>query len=45
MLQINTAIENVTLYDGAKDKPSSNATVLISGEKIAYAGAHSKTPS
>jgi len=45
MLQINIAIENVTLYDGAKDKPSSNATVLISGEKIAYAGAHSKTPS
>ena len=44
MLQINTAIENVTLYDGAKDKPSANATVLISGEKIAYVGAHSKAP-
>jgi imidazolonepropionase-like amidohydrolase len=44
MLQVNTAIENVTLYDGTKEKSSSNSTILISGEKIAYAGAHSKTP-
>lgn len=44
MLQINTAIENVTLYDGTKDKPLARATLLISGEKIAYAGLHSKAP-
>jgi len=44
MLQIKTAIENVTLYDGAKDKAALNATILLSGEKIAYAGAHSKAP-
>lgn len=45
MLPINTAIENATLYDGAKPKPVLNATVLISGEKITYAGPHSKAPS
>ncbi|HTC21678.1 MAG TPA: amidohydrolase family protein, partial [bacterium] len=44
MLQINTAIENITLYDGAKDKAAVNSTLLLSGEKIAYAGAHSKAP-
>src|SRR6266700_7068261 len=45
MLKINTAIEKTTLYDGAADKALSNATILIEGEKIAYAGPHSKAPS
>lgn|GEM_PF-1236768 len=44
MLQVNTAIEKVTLYDGVKYKPAQDATLLISGEKIAYAGPHSKAP-
>jgi imidazolonepropionase-like amidohydrolase len=44
MLQINTAIEKVTLYDGAKDKAVIDATILLSGEKIAYADLHSKMP-
>ena len=44
MLQVNTAIEKVTLYDGAKYKPAEDATLLLSGEKIAYAGPHSKAP-
>ncbi len=44
MLQINTAIEKVTLYDGAKDKAAADSTILLSGEKIAYAGLHSKAP-
>ena len=44
MLRINTAIEKVTLYDGAKDKPVADSTILISGEEIVYAGLHSKTP-
>src|SRR5258708_2418233 len=44
MLQVNTAIEKATLYDGAKYKAVVDATILISGEKIAYAGPHSKTP-
>ncbi len=45
MLKVKTAIEKVTLYDGAGDKPLKDATILIDGEKIAYAGPHSKTPS
>lgn len=44
MLQVHTAIENVTLYDGVKDKSLSRATLLISGEKLEYVGLHSKTP-
>ncbi len=44
MLKVNTAIEKVTLYDGAADKALLNATILIDGEKIAYAGPHSKVP-
>ena len=44
MIPVHTAIENVTLYDGVKDKPLSRATVLISGEKLEYVGLHSKTP-
>jgi imidazolonepropionase-like amidohydrolase len=44
MLQINTAIENTTLYDGAKDRAAANSTLLLAGEKIAYAGPHSKAP-
>jgi imidazolonepropionase-like amidohydrolase len=44
MIKVNTAIEKVTLYDGAKDKAQTDATILIDGEKIAYAGAHSKVP-
>jgi imidazolonepropionase-like amidohydrolase len=44
MLKIHTAIENVTLYDGVKDKSLSRATLLISGEKLEYVGLHSKAP-
>src|SRR5579883_1041847 len=44
MFQVNTAIEKVTLYDGARYRPEADATLLISGEKIVYAGAHSKAP-
>jgi imidazolonepropionase-like amidohydrolase len=44
MLKVNTAIENVTLYDGVKDQPILEATILISGEKIYYAGPHTKAP-
>ncbi len=43
-MKINTAIEKVTLYDGEADKPIRNATILISGEKIAYAGENSSAP-
>jgi len=45
MLQVHTAIEKVTLYDGVRYKALPDATLLISGEKIAYAGLHSKAPS
>ena len=44
MLKVNTAIEKATLYDGARDRAAQDATILISGEKILYAGPHSKTP-
>jgi len=44
MLKVDTAIEKVTLYDGAKDSSRSDATVLMEGEKVLYAGAHSKAP-
>ncbi len=44
MLQVHTAIEKVTLYDGVKYKPVADATLLVSGGKIAYAGPHSKAP-
>src|SRR5208337_671727 len=45
MLQVRTAIEKVTLYDGVRYKALSDATLLLSGEKIAYAGLHSRVPS
>jgi imidazolonepropionase-like amidohydrolase len=45
MLQVHTAIEKVTLYDGARYKALSDASLLLSGEKIAYAGLHSRAPS
>ncbi len=44
MIQIETAIEKVTLYDGAKAKAATDSTILLSGGKIAYAGLHSKAP-
>src|ERR1039458_1266905 len=44
MLQVDTAIENITLYDGAKDKAAADSTLLLSGGKIAYVGPHSKAP-
>jgi imidazolonepropionase-like amidohydrolase len=45
MLKVNTAIEKVTLYDGAGDKALKDATLLISGEKLVYVGPNSKVPS
>lgn len=45
LLKVNTAIEKVTLYDGAGDKALRDATLLISGEKLVYAGPNSKAPS
>src|ERR1041385_1482030 len=44
MLKVHTAIEKATLYNGVADKAASDTTILISGEKILYAGPHSKTP-
>ncbi|HEY5040209.1 MAG TPA: amidohydrolase family protein, partial [bacterium] len=45
MLKVETAIEKVTLYNGADDRAAQDATILISGEKIVYSGSHSKAPS
>ncbi len=45
MLKVQTAIEKATIYDGIGDKPLSEATILISGDTIAYAGPHRQAPS
>ncbi len=44
MLKVQTAIHKATLYNGASDKPIADATILIAGETIAYAGSAAKTP-
>jgi len=44
VLKVNTAIEKATLYNGEADRALRDATILVSGEKIAYAGEHSKAP-
>jgi imidazolonepropionase-like amidohydrolase len=44
MLKVDLAIEKATLYDGAKDRAQSAAAVLVSGERVAYAGSHAKAP-
>ncbi|HET9869690.1 MAG TPA: amidohydrolase family protein, partial [bacterium] len=43
-LRADTAIEKATVYTGASAKPLKEATVLITGETLAYVGPHAKRP-
>jgi len=44
VLRASVAIEQVNLYDGGGERAIQDATILMDGEKIAYAGLHSKAP-